>query len=223
MPVPMIDDVELKAVQAIRQVTDQDFVRQKIAGLDGTLHQKLGRGSHRVFLSGFFLPGTADDDLKKLQTKAASGDEVTFTADITTALNVDKMVIEAFRAEQHVGPSGQIAYSIVLAESPPLPPPAEVSGFGGLGGLGDLGLGDLGFDPGALGGVLGDIAAQAGAIVAAADAAAGVLDKLSALANLADLASFANPIKPVADKAGDVGKVAEGFGKVGELAKGLLG
>ena len=35
--------------------------------------------------------------------------------------------------------------------SPPLPPPAEVTPFGGLGGFG---LGDLGFDPGALGNVL---------------------------------------------------------------------
>jgi len=227
MPVPMIDDVELKAVQAIRQESDQDFVRQRIAGLDGTLHQKLGRGSHRVVLSGVLLPGSAEDDLKKLQTKAASGEEVTFTADITTALNIEKMVIESFRAEQQVGPQGQVAYTIALAESPPLPPPAEVSGFGGLGGglgdLGGLGLGDLGFDPAALGGVLDDIAAQAGAIMDAADAAMGALDKLSALANLADLASFSNPIKPVADKAADVASIAQGFDKVGELAKGLLG
>jgi phage protein U len=227
MPVPMIDDVELKAVQAIRQESDQEFVRQRVAGLDGTLHQKLGRGSHRVVLAGVLLPDTADDDLKKLQQKAASGEEVTFTADITTALDIQKMVIQSFRAEQQVGPHGQVAYSIALEESPPLPPPAEVSGgFGGLGGLGDLGgfgLGDLGFDPAALGGVLDDIAAQAGSIMDAADAAMGALDKLSALANLADLAGFANPIKPVADKAAEVAEVAKGFDKVSGLAKELLG
>ena len=111
MPVPMIDDIELKAVQVIRQETDQDFVRQKIAGLPGTLHQRLGRRSHRVLLSGALLPDTAAGDLEKLQGKAAAGDEVTFTADITTALTIDKMVIEAFRAEQQVGPAGQITYS----------------------------------------------------------------------------------------------------------------
>ena len=140
MGAPMIDDLELKAVQQIRQETEQDFVRQRIAGLAGTLHHKLGRRSHRVSLCGMLLPETATDDLKKLQEKAASGDEVTFTADITTALEVQKMVIESFRAEQFVGPVGQIYYAIVLAESPQLPPPAEVSAFGGLG---DFGLGDM--------------------------------------------------------------------------------
>jgi hypothetical protein len=151
MPSPMIDDVELKAVQYIRQETHQDFVRQKIAGLDGTLHQRLGRRSHRVVLSGCLLPGTAADDLKKLQEKATSGAEVTFTADITTALTVEKMVIESFQAEQRVGPAGQIVYVLVLVECPPLPPPAEVSAFGGLG---EFGIGDLGFDPGALAGIV---------------------------------------------------------------------
>jgi phage protein U len=216
----MIDDVALKAVQVIRQETDQDFVRQKIAGLPGTLHQRLGRASHRVFLSGLLLPDTAAADLEKLQQKAASGEEVTFTADITTALSVDKMVIESFRAEQQIGPAGQVAYALALAESPPLPPPAEVSAFGGLG---DFGLGDLGFDPGALGSVLDDVAAQAGSIMDAADAVMGAIDQLSALANLADLASIGNPIKPLVDKVGDVTKAAEQMGSIAKAAKEITG
>src|SRR5215467_11588923 len=107
MGTPMIDDFELKAVQSIRQETDQDFVRHKVAGLDGTVHQKLGRASHRVIIHGFLLPDTATDDLKTLQDKASAGEEVTFTADITTALEIDKMVIESFRAEQGIGAVGQ--------------------------------------------------------------------------------------------------------------------
>ncbi|HEX5414784.1 MAG TPA: hypothetical protein VFZ25_03900 [Chloroflexota bacterium] len=213
----MIDDLELKAVQLIRQETDQDFVRQKIAGLDGTLHQKLGRASHRVLLQGYLLPATATDDLKTLQEKASSGAEVTFTADITTALSIQKMVIESFYAEQQVGIAGQTAYRIVLAESPPLPPPAEVSAFGGLG---DFGLGDLGFDAGALGGVLGDISNAAGEIASAADAALDAVDKLKSLANLGNLASVGNPVKPLADQVGtlkDLGDAMKGLGK------GLLG
>jgi hypothetical protein len=209
----MIDDFELKAVQTIRQETDQDFVRHKIAGLDGTLHQKLGRASHRVIIHGLLLADTAADDLKTLQEKASAGEEVTFSADITTALTIDKMVIESFRAEQVVGAASQTAYSIVLAESPPLPPPAEVSSFGGLDGFG---LGDLGFDPGALGDVLGDIAGAAGDIMAAASAALDAVDKLQALANLASLGSQGNPIKPLADQAGNlqsIGDAMKGLGK----------
>lgn len=217
MAVPMIDDLELKAVQRIRQSTDQDFVRQRIAGLDGTLHQKLGRASHRVAIEGYLLPATAADDLKTLQEKASSGTEVAFTADITTALSIQKMVVESFHAEQQVGTVGQTAYRIELAESPPLPPPAEVSAFGGLG---DFGLGDLGFDPGALGGVLGDITSAAGDIMSAASAALDAVDKLKALASLGNLASVGNPVKPLADQAGALGSIGEAM-KV--LGKGLLG
>lgn len=220
MAVPMIDDIELKAVQYIRQETDQDFVRQKVAGLSGTLHQKLGRSSHRVVLTGLLLPATATDDLKKLQEKASSGDELTFTADITTALSVDKMVIDSFRAEQRPGPAGQIAYCIVLAESPPLPPPAELSSFGGLDGFG---LGDLGFDAGALGDVLGNIQDAAGTVMQAADAAISAVEKISSLANLGDLANIANPVKPLVDKVGELGSVASAVTGLANTIRGLTG
>ena len=220
MPAPMIDDIELRAVQVIRQETDQDFVRQKIAGLPGTLHQRLGRRSHRVLLSGVLLPETATADLEKLQKKAEAGEEVTFTADITTALTIDKMVIEAFNAEQHVGPAGQVAYSILLAESPPLPPPAEVSAFGGLG---DFGMGDLGFDPGALGGVLDSIASQAGAIMDMADTVMGAIDQLSALASLGDLAALDNPIAPLLGKVNEVTATADQMKGIAGAIKEITG
>jgi len=220
MGAPMIDDLELKAVQQIRQETEQDFVRQRVAGLDGTLHQKLGRRSHRVSLTGMLLPETATDDLKKLQQKASSGDEVTFTADITTALEVQKMVIESFRAEQFVGPAGQIHYALVLAESPPLPPPAEVSSFGGLG---DFGLGDLGFDADALGDTLGDIADQAGNVMDAVDAAADAVKQIESLSKLADLADVGNPVKPVVDKVGELANLAPAMTGLAEAIGGLTG
>jgi hypothetical protein len=215
---PMIDDIELKAVQWIRQETEQEFVEQRIAGLNGTLHQGLGRLSHRVTLCGKLLPDTAVDDLKKLQDKASAGAEVSFTADITTALSIDKVVIESFAAEQHIGPAGQYSYQITLAESPPLPPPAEVSSFGGLG---DFGLGDLGFDAGALGDVLADVASQAGAITDAIDAATDAIQAVSALADLGNLAKIGNPIKPISDKVGELGKLGAPVSKltssIGEL------
>lgn len=206
MPVPMIDDIELKAVQHIRQDTAAAFAEQRIVGLEGTLHQKLGRRSHRVELSGFLLPETSADDLKKLQDKSSKGEEVAFTADITTALKIDKMLIERFQAEQRVGPQGQVTFGMVLVESPPLPPPAQVSAFGGLG---DFGLGDLGFDPGALGDVLSGIAEEAGGLMAMADAALDAVQGLQALASLGDLANISNPLGPLTSKVGDLGKLGE--------------
>ena len=206
MATPMIDDIELKAVQQIRQESDQEFGRQRAIGLDGTLHQKMGRRSHRVWLWGYLLPATAADDLKKLQDKASQGAEVTFTADIVTALQVEKMVIESFQAEQMIGPAGQTAYAITLAESPPLPPPAETSSFGGLG---DFGVGDLGFDTGALGDVLSDIEDQAGSLSEMADTALDAVQQLGALANLADIGNIGNPLTPVTDKVGELGNLTQ--------------
>jgi hypothetical protein len=220
MGAPMIDDIELKAVQQICQETEQDYVRQRIAGLDGTLHQKLGRRSHRVVLQGLLLPASAVEDLKKLQEKASSGGEVSFTADIASALSVEKMVIEFFSAEQQVGPAGQVAYRIVLAESPPLPPPAEVSPFGGLG---DFGLGDLGFDPGTLGDVLSEIQDQAGAVMNAVDSALDAVGQLQALTSLGDLTGIGNLIKPISDKVGELAELGPAIdGLVGGI-KGLTG
>lgn len=206
MPLPMIDEIELKAVQNIRQETSLGFVEQRVAGLEGTLHQKLGRRSYRVELEGCLLTETAADDLATLQEKARKGDEVTFSADITTALNVKKMVIEQFRAQQSVGLQGQVTYQMTLAESPPLPPPAEVSPFGGLD---DFGLGDLGFDAGALGDVLSDIQDQAGAVMDAVDSALDAVEQLSALANLANITSISNPLKPLTDKVGELGSLQQ--------------
>ena len=219
MATPMIDDVELKAAQCVRQETDQAFVAHRIAGLDGTVHQKLGRRSHRVVLSGLLLPETAADDLKTLQEKAASGAEVTFAADIATALDVDHMVIESLAVEQAVESGGAYAYTVALVESPPLPPPAELSPFGGLG---EFGLGDLGFDPGALADLAGDVLDQAGAIADAVDGALDAVEQLSSLASLADLGNLSNPLTPLTDAVGGLAKVGSDVGDaVGELG-GLL-
>jgi phage protein U len=216
--VPMIDDVELQATQWVRQEVDQGFARHRIAGLEGVVHQKLGRRSHRVVLSGVLLPETATEDLAALQEKASAGEQVTFTADITTALEVEHMVIASLAAEQEVGRSGQFAYTIVLEESPPLPPPAELSPFGGLG---EFGVGDLGFDPGALDDALGDIADQAGVLGDALDSAMGAVEGLGALASLAELGSLSNPLTPLTDAVDElagigasVGAAVEGLGEL---------
>jgi len=202
----MIDGIELTAVQQIRQETSVGFVEQQIAGLEGTLHQKLGRRSYRVSLQGCLIARSAMDDLATLQEKASKGEEVSFTADITTALNVEKMVIEHFRAEQNVGVQGQIVYQMTLAESPPLPPPAEVSPFGGLD---DLDLGNIGFDAGALGDVLADVQAQAGSVMDAVDSALNAVEQLSVLKNLGDITNISNPLKPLTEKVGELGNLKE--------------
>ena len=101
-----------------------------------------------------------------------------------------------------------------------MPPPAELSAFGGLG---DFGLGDLGFDPGALGDVLNDIQSAADTVMQAADSAISAVEKLSALASLGDLANVGNPVKPVVDKVAELGALGSTVQSLASTIKGLTG
>ncbi len=199
-PVPLLGDVSLEFVQRIEHSLDGGFVANRIAGLEGELQQRAGRLSHRIRISGLVFGDKAKDDLAKVQNLAKTGDEVTFSADITSALDLQKVVVTAFRAVELAGEANRFQYELALAESPPLPPPAELQPFGGLG---DFGLGDLGFDTS----VLGDIASAAGEIASAVDQAVNVVNALGALSNLdgLSLGGFLDPMKDAVGKAGAVG------------------
>jgi hypothetical protein len=178
--VPLLGDVTLPFVQRIEHLLDGGFERVRVAGLAGELVQRPSRPSHVVYLAGLIAGQTAKDDLAKLQSAAAAGADMTFAADITTALELQKVVVTWFRAVELAGEPNRWSYEMVLVESPPLPPPAQVEAFGGLD---DFGLGDLGFDTD----ILGDLEGLAGDIAAAADKALDVVNQLDALAGLGDL------------------------------------
>ena len=115
-----------------------------------------------------------------VEIAAVDGDELTFSADITRALDLQKVVISAFYAAELAGEPGRFRYVLDIAESPPLPPPAQVGGFGGLD---DFGVGDLGFDTD----ILDDLEDLSADIAGAVDQALDVVDQLGALAGLANL------------------------------------
>jgi len=213
---PMLGDVTLTAVQGVRQETDGDLVALRIPGLDGTPHQRLGRCSHRVTVSGVLVGEAAGDDLGSLQTLAKDGTETTFTADILTALEVQHVVVESLAVEQAVGRPGQYAYTVVVAENPPLPPPAEVTSFGGLDGLGELG-----FD--GLDDVLSDVTDQAGVLSGALDTALDAVGAAAQLAGIGDLSGVGNPLAPLTNTVGEVGGVGDAVSGVLGSIRGILG
>lgn len=214
-PLPILGDVTLTAVQRVDQSLDAGFHDVAVLGLAGHAQQRSGRPSHRIGIVGVLTGGTALDDLAALQTMAASGTETSFAADIVTALDLQQVVITHFTATELAGQPGVIDLTIELAESPPLPPPAQLSGFGGLD---DFGLGDLGFDTD----ILGDLADLAGDIAGAVDGALDALDALGALAGLADF-DFDGLLDPVNGVTSAVGAIGDRLGTaMGDLA-GLFG
>jgi hypothetical protein len=203
MSTPLLGDTSLEYVQRIEHSHDSGFASTRIAGLAGELQQHTGRLSHRVRIQGVLFGETAATTLATMQLAAADSAELTFSADITSALDLQKVVITSLRAVETAGQPGQWAYELMLAESPPLPPPAEISGFGGLD---DFGLGDLGFDTD----ILGDLEDLAGEVAGAVDAALDAIDQLSALANLDDL-QLGNVLEPISRASGQIGDLASRF------------
>jgi hypothetical protein len=210
-PVPLLGGVSLELVQRIEHSLDGGFSATPIAGLPGELQQRTSRRSHRVHIAGVLAGDKARDELKKLQDAAAAGGELDFSSDITSALDLQKVVIAEIRTVEAAGEPNRFLYSLLLVESPPLPPPAQLSGFGGLD---DFGFGDLGFDTD----ILGDLQDMAGEIAGAVDAAMNVIDTLSALANL-DFPAVSNLLGPMQDVAGRIGKLGPEITKAtGSLA-----
>lgn len=214
-PLPLIGDLALSSVQQIDHTLNGGFERIGVPGLDGDVLQRAGRGSHTMWIRGVFSGETALDDLGALQGLASAGEEVTFSADITTALELERVVVADLRAQAVAGTQNLVQYEICLVESPPLPPPAEVSGFGGLD---DFGLGDLGFDAD----IMGDLAALADDVAGAVDAVMEAADQLAALAALSSI-DVGGPLQPLADTISGVSKVAETFGDVSASLSALLG
>lgn len=203
-PLPLLGDIALTAVQRVDHGLDAGFHDVAVLGLEGHAQQRSGRPSHRIGIAGVLTGETALDDLAALQTLAASGTETTFAADIVTALDLQQVVVTRFAATETAGRPGLVDFSLELAESPPLPPPAQLSGFGGLD---DFGLGDLGFDTD----VLGDLADLAGDIAGAVDAALDAVAALDALAGLANF-DFGGILDPINDVSATIAGAGSGLG-----------
>jgi hypothetical protein len=205
-PIPLLGDISLQYVQHVEHSLDAGFASSRIAGLEGELQQRSGRPSHHIRIEGVLIGETTRDDLGTLQTAAQTGAELTFAADITSALDLQKVVIRSLQDYESAGRPNQIHYHIELAESPPLPPPAEVSGFGGLD---EFGLGDLGIDTG----MLGDLQDLAGDIASAAEQALGAVEALGALASLAASGGldFGGMLEPLNGTVDNMRNVASSF------------
>jgi hypothetical protein len=198
--IPVIGDIALNIVERLEHFAESGFRGHDVIGLEGTAQQQLGRSSHVIRIAGRLAGENARSDLEALQTLAAQPEETAFTADIVNALELQSVVVSRFAASEVAGAPGQISYQIEVREAPPLPPPAQVSGFGGLD---DFGLGDLGFDTD----IMGDLADLAGDIAGAVDGALDAVAALDALSGLGDL-SLDGPLQPL-------DSVAQGLGEAG--------
>jgi hypothetical protein len=132
--------------------------------------------------------------VEQVRGKFRAGEPLTFVADIVSATQVQYVLIEDLRLEQHGTRPDEVSFWMLLRESPPPPPPPDP--FGGI----DAGLLD-----------------QAAGFL---DSVTSALDALEALANIP---SFSDPTKPLNEVLGGVTEAISGLESVGGLLDELFG
>lgn len=156
---PVIGGWEVPRIERIETHERRRLARLPVPGLLGDLQQDLGADSLSVEIVGSLQGDEARDDfLDTLREKFRAGDPVTFVADITSATELDRVLIEQLEVEEVNEAAGSFRYRIVLREyvEPP-EPPAPVDDLGA-----DLGvelddLASLGLEGLKLPDLLGDI------------------------------------------------------------------
>jgi hypothetical protein len=145
---PMIGDWAVPRIESISTLELRRLAVLGVPGLMGDLQHDLGAESLVVEIQGSLFGDEARDEfLQKVREKFRAGEPISFVADITTATELDNVMILALDITETNDRSRGARYRIVLREyvEPPEPPaPIDDLGDGlGLDDLADLGLDGL--------------------------------------------------------------------------------
>jgi hypothetical protein len=179
----MIGEWEVNGIESIRALERRRIARLPVPGLQGDLQQDLGTSSLVVEIAGSLHGDTARDDmLEQIESRFRAGEPVTFVADITTATQLELVMVEELEVSEVNEAADGFRYRIVLreyVEPPPPPAPFEDLGLDLLDEL-DL-LSSLGLDGLELPGLLGtipDIADPVEPVLGALDGVEAALEPL---------------------------------------------
>src|SRR6266545_7875347 len=182
----MIGDWEVPCIERISTREQRKIARLPVPGLEGDLQQELGGASLAIEIVGSLQGDEARDDfLQKLREPFRAGDPVTFTADILTATELEKVLIEALDIDEVNESAGSCRYRIVLRQyvEPPEPPtPIDELGAGLDDEFGDLA--DAALDGLELPDLLGDLPDLANPVVPMQPALEGVRSATSGITDL---------------------------------------
>lgn len=132
---PMLAGWEIPRISGIAAQEERTFVEFAIPGRAGSLFQDLNAAPMCLSIEGSLQGDEVRNEfLESVREQFKAGEPVTFVADILTATEVQYVVIEQLTFEESAERPDELAYHIVVRESPPPPPPPDP-----LGGL-DAGL-----------------------------------------------------------------------------------
>jgi len=141
---PVLGGWEIPHIASIGSLEQRSFTELEVPGKSTSLFHDLASTPTRIVIGGsLFGDEDRDDFLQEVRDKFRAGDPVTFVADITTATEIQYVVIETLRFEQSASRPDEIEYLISLRESPPPPPPPSPSLDDGLQDQADAFLGSV--------------------------------------------------------------------------------
>lgn len=170
----MIGEWELPCIEQVELLESRRLARLGVPGLDGDLHQDLGRQSLTVAITGSLSGAEARTGLlTELQAAFRAGEPLPFVADIVDSSELENVLITQFEVTETAEWVDAVRYRVVLRQyvEPPEPP----SPFG-----------DLELD------LLDDLMDLAGGLLDGLDLA-GLLGGVPALADPSE------PLKPALD------------------------
>ncbi len=192
---PVLGDWEIPRIESISSLERRSFVEFPVPGRVGSLYQDMNAAPMRIAIAGSLYGDEARDEfLQTLREKFRAGEPVTFVADITTATEVQYVIIEILRLQESGTRPDEIEYLIVIRESPPPPPPPDP-----LGGL-DAGLLE-----------------DAGSFLDTVTGALDVIDTLGSVPN------FGDPTPPLSGALDSAQAALEGLGGVTTALSELFG
>ncbi len=192
---PMLGDWEIPRISMMRTQERRKLHEHRVPGRSGSLFQDLGADPAEIRIAGsVFETEERNGFLEAARQRFADAEPMTFVADIIEATEIQFVLIESLVVEEHAARPGELAYHMVLRESPPPPPPDDP--FGALD---------------------SDLLDQAAGFVD------GVTDALDAVAALGDIPDFSDPSSLVGGAADEAGALIDGLGSVGPAIQSLFG
>jgi hypothetical protein len=124
----MLDDLELPQVQHITTVDHRAVAAHTIVGHDGSVLQNLGRHATEVVVHGVATGPQADDLAARLDATLRDGTPVSFVADITADVQLERVVVIDLSVAEVAGHPDRVAYGLTLREftEPPAQAPTGV-------------------------------------------------------------------------------------------------
>lgn len=183
----MIGSWEVPHIERIATLERRRLAVLAVPGLVGDLHHDLGSSSLTVEIVGSVHGDAARDELlAALREPFIAGDPLDFVADITTATELEQVIIESLEVSEG-NADLEARYRMVLrqyVEPPPPPSPIDDLGAGLLPELDALS--GLGLDGLELPGLVGDIPNLADPTPPVREALAGVATAVEPLSGLLD-------------------------------------